>query len=52
MPWVVVDGQTVKIGNTPRVEVTREIVLDDFTCPECGKEYKTERGFENHLTTH
>lgn len=23
-----------------------------LTCPECGKEYKTERGYTNHLETH
>jgi hypothetical protein len=25
---------------------------DGYTCLICGKEYKTERGYENHLETH
>lgn len=56
MAWKVVDGQPqrvagpeVKAGLTPP-EVTTEV--DDLVCPHCGKEYKTERGLDNHLTTH
>jgi hypothetical protein len=52
VPWKIRNGlpvQEVKTGLTPP-EVTIEV--DGLVCPYCGKEYKTERGLDNHLTTH
>lgn len=60
MPWRIIDGQPVKVTRgevavtlpPPEVEVSTEIEVDLFVCPECGKEYRTERGLENHADTH
>ena len=32
-------------------EVVEEVEQDRFICKECGKEYKTERGLNNHIKT-
>ena len=33
-------------------DVVEEVVKQDiFVCKECGKEYKTERGLNNHIKT-
>ena len=32
-------------------EVVVEVKQDVFICQECGKEYKTERGLNNHIKT-
>lgn len=32
-------------------EVVEEVKQDVFICKECGKEYKTERGLNNHIKT-
>lgn len=50
MPWIIEDGKPVKIDvgiSVPEVTVTRE--FDELVCPECGKEYKTQTGLDNHL---
>ena len=31
--------------------VVEEVKQDIFVCKECGKEYKTERGLNNHIKT-
>lgn len=52
MPWVIRGGQPVrevKVTISPPEIVTTP---DGFTCLICGKAYKTERGYENHLETH
>lgn len=33
------------------VEVEEVVKQDVFICKECGKEYKTERGLNNHIKT-
>lgn len=50
MPFVVINGQPTWEPDFP--EVTVEIEVSDLTCPECGKEYKTQRGLDNHSDTH
>lgn len=53
MPYVIQGGRPVRVevtrtvGNHP--EVTVDIELEVYACPECGKEYKTEYGLSNHL---
>ena len=38
--------------NEEVTEVSEEEVKQDvFICKECGKEYKTERGLNNHIKT-
>ena len=32
-------------------DVVEEVEQDVFICKECGKEYKTERGLNNHIKT-
>ena len=32
-------------------DVVEEVKQDIFVCKECGKEYKTERGLNNHIKT-
>lgn len=57
MPWKLINGQPVRVEVSPQeVTVTKEFdgleveVTDGvLSCPECGKEYKTEQGLENHL---
>ena len=31
-------------------DVVEEEVKDDFICPECGREFATERGLKGHIT--
>lgn len=53
MAWKIVDGQPLRVS-VPEVKVALapQEVVADLVCPTCGKEYKTERGLDNHLTTH
>lgn len=59
MPWKIVDGQPQRTGGPevsiavtpPEIKSPGPTELD-LTCPTCGKEYKTERGLDNHLDTH
>lgn len=55
MPWRIENGKPVRVPaevavtkefDGLAVEVTSEGVL---VCPECGREYKTETGLENHI---
>jgi hypothetical protein len=56
MPWRIENGQPVRIRPEVKVTVspqevttTIEVATDVFVCPECGKEYKTETGLDNHV---
>lgn len=46
MPYIIQGGLPVRVERVVTVEPT------ELTCPECGKEYKTEKGLENHKATH
>lgn len=37
---------TRTVGHHP--EIVTKVELEVFTCPECGKGYKTEGGLERH----
>lgn len=59
MPWRIKNGKPVKV--TPEVqpavappEVTQTVhdvpaVLNEFSCPVCGRSYKTEAGRDSHV---
>lgn len=53
MPYVIQGGRPMQVAVTRTVghhpEVVTDVELEVFTCPECGKEYKTETGLTNHL---
>lgn len=57
-PWEKLEGtegpkQARKTDPAPDTTPTpNEASTGILTCPECGKEYKTERGYTNHLETH
>ena len=55
MPYIIQGGKPVRVVREVTIELSPpEIVTepDAYTCLECGKVYKTERGLENHLETH
>ena len=51
MAWKIENGRPVRTGLTPPEVTTRTDApsADLFVCPECGREYKTETGLDNHL---
>lgn len=54
-PWEALDAPESPISADPEPDTTQasnEPSDGILTCPECGKEYKTERGLTNHLETH
>ena len=53
MPWVIRNGVPVKSGLSPQeVTVAEEFdAATELTCPECGREYKTEAGLDRHIST-
>lgn len=54
-PWEALDAPespvTAVVG-TDTTETPNKPVDGILACPECGKEYKTQRGLTNHLETH
>lgn len=58
MAWKIVDGRPTKVEVTVGLSPAEvkpaqiEVEVSELVCPHCGKEYKTERGLENHLDTH
>jgi predicted RNA-binding Zn-ribbon protein involved in translation (DUF1610 family) len=55
MGWKIENGRPVRESvrttlSPPEVEIKTEVAVTDFVCPECGREYKTERGLESHLS--
>lgn len=55
MPWILENGKPVRIDTqlSPQEISVTPPDLDEglLVCPECGREYKTETGLENHLAT-
>jgi hypothetical protein len=54
-PWEALDAPETPISADPEPDTTQasnEPSEGVLACPECGKEYKTERGLDNHLETH
>lgn len=58
-PWEAIDSHE----DAPETPETGEVAPDTtptpkkastslLACPDCGKEYKTERGYTNHIDTH
>lgn len=52
MPYIIQGGIPVRVEQTVTIERVTPAEPPDLACPECGKEYKTERGLENHKATH
>lgn len=55
MGWKIENGQPVQTmlpNRFPPPEVRKPVFVTALTCPECGKEYKTESGYTKHLDTH
>ena len=61
MAWKIVDGQPQRTGGPEvRIAVVSPGIKSpslppaeiELVCPYCGKQYKTERGLNTHLTTH
>jgi hypothetical protein len=52
MAYKIVGGRPVRVEVTRTVghhpEVVTTVELEVFTCPECGKGYKTEAGLDRH----
>ena len=52
--WKIENGRPVKVTvrNTlppPEVSIETEVTAEGLVCPECGKEYRTERGLAAHI---
>lgn len=55
MGWKIVNG--VMVRDTPKLDQPKQptgaaSVVMVLTCPECGKSYKTDKGYAKHLETH
>ena len=44
-------GMTRKREREAAEKAKMEEKVEDFTCPICGKEYKTEKGLNAHMTS-
>lgn len=54
-PWEALDAPTqpeTAVSEPDTTQASNEPSEGSLACPECGKEYKTERGLDNHLETH
>lgn len=55
MPWQIRNGKPVKVtpevhtGVGPAEVPTVTQVVEDFSCPVCGRSYKTEAGRDSHV---